>query len=111
MQVGHVLGAAPIAAVQRIRADQVERARDRLPLPQRQHQQHPVGHALPQQGEEGAGQIDRKSTRLNSQSLMRISYAVFCLNKKIKSTYTSPTNPRDTTLTTSPTMTPSTQAR
>src|SRR3546814_8234840 len=25
---------------------------------------------------------DRKSTRLNSQSLMRISYAVFCLNKK-----------------------------
>src|SRR3546814_6511707 len=26
--------------------------------------------------------IDRKSTRLNSQSLMRISYAVFCLKKK-----------------------------
>src|SRR3546814_7191566 len=25
---------------------------------------------------------DRKSTRLNSQSLMRISYAVFCLKKK-----------------------------
>src|SRR3546814_9203375 len=29
---------------------------------------------------------DRKSTRLNSQSLMRISYAVFCLKKK--NTYT-----------------------
>src|SRR3546814_2971490 len=26
--------------------------------------------------------LDRKSTRLNSQSLMRISYAVFCLQKK-----------------------------
>src|SRR3546814_1516421 len=26
---------------------------------------------------------DRKSTRLNSKSLMRISYAVFCLKKKI----------------------------
>src|SRR3546814_6709749 len=26
--------------------------------------------------------IDRKSTRLNSRSLMRISYAVFCLKKK-----------------------------
>src|SRR3546814_4801624 len=29
---------------------------------------------------------DRKSTRLNSQSLMRISYAVFCLNKKTRYT-------------------------
>src|SRR3546814_8356770 len=27
---------------------------------------------------------DRKRTRLNSQSLMRISYAVYCLNTKIK---------------------------
>src|SRR3546814_3493570 len=26
--------------------------------------------------------VDRKSTRLNSRSLMRISYAVFCLKKK-----------------------------
>src|SRR3546814_1926291 len=31
------------------------------------------------------GSLDRKSTRLNS-SLMRISYAVFCLNKKNKKT-------------------------
>src|SRR3546814_4972773 len=28
------------------------------------------------------GTADRKSTRLNFQSLMRISYAVFCLQKK-----------------------------
>src|SRR3546814_5599675 len=28
--------------------------------------------------------IDRKSTRLNSSPLMRISYAVFCLKKKKK---------------------------
>src|SRR3546814_2663707 len=31
---------------------------------------------------------DRKSTRLNSRSLMRISYAVFCLQKKTSSQYT-----------------------
>src|SRR3546814_3691589 len=30
--------------------------------------------------------IDRKSTRLNSQSLMRISYAVFCLKNKKNNT-------------------------
>src|SRR3546814_3630626 len=30
---------------------------------------------------------DRKSTRLNSQSLMRISYAVFCLKKKTITQY------------------------
>src|SRR3546814_1677809 len=30
--------------------------------------------------------IDRKSTRLNSSPLMRISYAVFCLKKKNKLT-------------------------
>src|SRR2546430_8994465 len=35
-----------------------------------------------------AHQIDRKSTRLNS-SHSQISYAVFCLKKKKKSTYTS----------------------
>src|SRR3546814_5581631 len=28
------------------------------------------------------GDVDRKSTRLNSSPLMRISYAVFCLKKK-----------------------------
>src|SRR3546814_9560303 len=37
------------------------------------------GHAV-----RGFETIDRKSTRLNSKSLMRISYAVFCLKKKKK---------------------------
>src|SRR3546814_9643343 len=38
--------------------------------------------------EHGFGIGDRKSTRLNSRSLMRISYAVFCLKThKIKSTH------------------------
>src|SRR3546814_4763139 len=32
---------------------------------------------------------DRKSTRLNSKSLMRISYAVFCLKKNTTQTSTS----------------------
>src|SRR3546814_5833352 len=31
---------------------------------------------------------DRKSTRLNSRSLMRISYAVYCLKKKQTNTQT-----------------------
>src|SRR3546814_7556710 len=30
----------------------------------------------------GVSHVDRKSTRLELQSLMRISYAVFCLKKK-----------------------------
>src|SRR3546814_7703441 len=33
---------------------------------------------------ETEARADRKSTRLNSKSLMRISYAVFCLKKKIQ---------------------------
>src|SRR3546814_10164519 len=35
--------------------------------------------------------IDRKSTRPELQSLMRISYAVFCLKKKKSSTTNQPT--------------------
>src|SRR3546814_1169337 len=35
---------------------------------------------------------DRKSTRLELQSLMRISYAVFCLKKKNKTTTTTTIN-------------------
>src|SRR3546814_1787498 len=40
---------------------------------------------------------DRKSTRLNSRSLMRISYAVFCLKKKKKTqdTHTRQTQTND----------------
>src|SRR3546814_8292594 len=36
----------------------------------------------PTAGEAVIAKRDRKSTRLNSKSLMRISYAVFCLKKK-----------------------------
>src|SRR3546814_9475905 len=38
-----------------------------------------------------AGPEDRKSTRLELQSLMRISYAVFCLKKKISTNESKPT--------------------
>src|SRR3546814_9141517 len=40
--------------------------------------------------------IDRKSTRLKLQSLMRISYAVFCLKKKKKTTHTTSTHKSST---------------
>src|SRR5688572_31600893 len=36
--------------------------------------------------------VDRKSTRLNS-SHSQISYAVFCLKKKTKTTWSRPTHP------------------
>src|SRR5690349_23630982 len=48
----------------------------------------------PQPGLAGSGDDrgrDRKSTRLNS-SHVEISYAVFCLKKKKKKTYTTETN-------------------
>src|SRR3546814_3440194 len=66
---------------------------------------HARRHALDRRGPRGRGalprhlprlsaqaalvrrQRDRKSTRLNSSSLMRISYAVFCLKKKNRKTY------------------------
>src|SRR3984885_15713343 len=51
---------------------------------------HPLvrGAAAPPEAARRAGRADRKSTRLNS-SHVRISYAVFCLKKKIKSTPTT----------------------
>ena len=57
MEIGHVLGAAPIAAVKRVRADEVERAGDRAPIAEREDQQDPVGHPLPDHREEGAGEV------------------------------------------------------
>ena len=57
MQVGYVLGAAPIAPVERVAADQVERTCDRPPVAQCQHQQHLVPHPLAQQRKEAPGQI------------------------------------------------------
>src|SRR3546814_2925322 len=41
-----------------------------------------VGRQMPAELSGGMRKRDRKSTRLNSKSLMRISYAVFCLKKK-----------------------------
>src|SRR5438874_3814778 len=46
----------------------------------------PVHSQDPRQGRGGRGQVDRKSTRLNS-SHVEISYAVFCLKKKKKKKY------------------------
>src|SRR3546814_6106546 len=51
-------------------------ARDRsLPQKRRRARARAIGARL-------KDREDRKSTRLNSKSLMRISYAVFCLKKK-----------------------------
>src|SRR3546814_2511712 len=61
MQEGHVLHTAPITSIQGLGANHVERPGDRSPLAQR--------------SEEHTSEL---------QSLMRISYAVFCLKKKIK---------------------------
>src|SRR3546814_1694556 len=53
--------------------------------------QAPVGGEIDENGRSGRARLgkrvggeDRKSKRLNSRSLMRISYAVFCLKKKTK---------------------------
>src|SRR3546814_2738160 len=48
-----------------------------------EHEQHAAGRPVGILGERARRRrVDRKSTRLNSRSLMRISYAVFCLTKK-----------------------------
>src|SRR3546814_1326986 len=55
------------------------------PVPARTLVVSPEGRYLHPARDGGPARIgDRKSTRLNSQSLMRISYAVFCLKKKKK---------------------------
>src|SRR3546814_6577312 len=55
-----------------------------LPLPfGRVRDDRPAGRGAAAAARLFDRQSDRKSTRLNSQSLMRISYAVFCLKKKI----------------------------
>src|SRR3546814_3697126 len=56
-------------------------------LRQLHHAVDHLAHRLRGDGEAGGGGVrnadaDRTSTRLNSRSLMRISYAVFCLKKK-----------------------------
>src|SRR3546814_5272004 len=82
-----------------------DESRDRTAVadgrPDRRARRRPAAAAHPRRAETAghrfriprrqcAGQVrgaagDRKSTRLNSQSLMRISYAVFCLKKKTSS--------------------------
>ena len=57
MQERHVLAASPIAAVERVRANQVERAGDRSSIPLGEDQQHLVRHLLPEQREERTRQI------------------------------------------------------
>src|SRR3712207_8636667 len=63
---------------------------DEVPGPQQPHEHDRVhaadGDAHP--GREARGDRDRKSTRLNS-SHANISYAVFCLKKKISSSVLS----------------------
>src|SRR3546814_1554484 len=58
------------------------RGRKRCAKHQRQHEIDGTGsHAF---HHSDLHMVDRKSTRLKLQSLMRISYAVFCLKKKKK---------------------------
>src|SRR3546814_4019923 len=66
MQEGHVLHTAPITSIQGLGANHVERPGDRSPIAQCQDQQRSEEHTS------------------ELQSLMRISYAVFCLKKKKK---------------------------
>ena len=57
MEERHVLGAAPIASVERVRTDEIECAGDRPPVAARQKQQQSVAHALADQVEEAARQV------------------------------------------------------
>src|SRR5690242_16974479 len=57
MQERHILDAAPIATVERVPADQIERARDRTAIALGKKQQHLVRHSLAEQREEGARKI------------------------------------------------------
>ena len=57
MQEGVVLDAAPVAAVKRVRADEVDRAGDVAAVALGHDQQHVVGHALADQREEFAVEV------------------------------------------------------
>ena len=57
MQAGVVLDRAPVAAVQAVAADQVERARHRPPIAHGEDQQAAIGHRLAQPGEEFAIEV------------------------------------------------------
>ena len=57
MQAGDVDIGAPVAAEQRILADEIQRPADDAAIIFGHHQQHPVGHAVPQMVEHFMGQI------------------------------------------------------
>src|SRR5690242_10191367 len=57
MQKGVLLDATPIAAVERIGADEVERTGDIAARPLGEHEQHLVGHAVAEQAEAFAREI------------------------------------------------------
>src|SRR6476646_5843337 len=59
MQERVVLDAAPITAIERVGADEVERAGDVAPRALSEHEQHLVGHAVTQQAETFAREIGR----------------------------------------------------
>ena len=57
MEEGDVLDGAPIAAVERLRADQIQSAGDRAAVAEREDQQHLFAQPLAEQREEGTSQI------------------------------------------------------
>src|SRR5206468_7407724 len=57
MQKGIIAAAPPVAAVERLRADQVERAADPLALARRHHQRYAIAHRRTQHVEEAAREI------------------------------------------------------
>src|SRR3546814_7764971 len=82
---------APVASVEGVGGFQVQGAGNELALIVRHHQHGPVGEALAEQVEEVAGEVRLAPLAVRSeehtselQSLMRISYAVFCLKHKNK---------------------------
>ena len=59
MKAWVMLDGAPVAAVERIRADEVERAGDDAPGALAHHQKDAIGHAFADQAEEFAGEVGR----------------------------------------------------
>src|SRR3546814_6982070 len=71
----------------------VERGKHHLLTRQRQNAQGPAGRTTVQDRMQPSRQTIRRSEEHTSelQSLMRISYAVFCLKKKNTTSYKAPT--------------------
>src|SRR5690606_7918786 len=73
--------AVALALPARDRAEQDQRSGGLVHLPRPQHGVAGIVAVAGDDDEAAIGQLDRKSTRLNS-SHVKISYAVFCLKKK-----------------------------